>query len=363
MSFSKALKNMQINKKSRTKIFKTILFLVFCSIIYRYWDEIGIFFIENILVIDVGTVAVVGKAATKSVVAKKTFLSLVKKVGYKKLFVSIFWVIFKRFLIDQVTLYFKKHSLKRFKRNLIEVVELKLEEIKNTTVVKKVLAFVSLFVGGSFFYYFLTSYLGKILIGILQKIFYVLILFLGKFITLVFGLTVFVFTSIIQIFFVVKLINYIEKFWIIKSFYSIVTYIFRKILNIIDFAFGTKIHLNLIKLSRRIDSYLASILDKNFSAYEVVQRKRDRFINSYEYLSIQRERYILKKREQNSSTVLKYYDKFLKKYIKKEKTWKEKRVDYKNQKEQRYSKKRKRLRREVRRNKLLLPNRNYSKPY
>ena len=353
---------MQISKKNQNTIFRTTLFLIFCSIIYIYWDEIGIFFIENILVIDVGTVAVVGKAATKSVVAKKTFLSLVKKIGYKRLFVSIFWVIFKRFLIDQVTLYFKRHSLKRFKKNLVEVLELKLKEIKNTTIVKKVLAIFSFLVGGSFFYYLLTTYIGKILIGLLQKLFYVLILFLGKFITLVFGLTVFVFSSIIQIFFVVKIINYIEKFWIVKVFYSIVTYIFRKILNIIDFTFGTKVHLNLIKLSRKIDNYFASILDKNFSSYEVIQRRRDRYINSYEYISVQRERYILKKAEKNKTTI-KYYNKLFKKYINKDKTWREKREEQLKFREEKYLNKRKTKRKEIRKNKLLLPNRKYKKPY
>lgn len=354
---------MQISQKNRTNIFKTILFLILCSLIYKYWDELGIFFIENILVIDVGTVAVVGKAATKSIATKKTFLSLVKKIGYKKLFVSIFWVIFKRFLIDQVTLYFKKHSLKRFKNNLVQVLKLKLQEVKNTTVVKKIVALFSFLLGGSFFYYFLTTYIGKILIGLLQKVFYVLILFLGKFITLVFGLTVFIFTSIIQIFFVVKVINYIEKFWIVQLFYSIVTFIFRKTLNIVDFAFGTKIHLNLIKLSRRVDKYFASILDKNFTIYEVVQRKRDRYINSYEYISVQRERYILKKREQNNTIVLKYYDKILKKYLFKKKTWREKREENLKKRENRYSNKRRNSKKEVRKNKLLLPNRKYKKPY
>lgn len=332
--------------------------------IYKYWDEIGIFFLENILVIDVGTVTVVGKAATKSVVAKKTFQAIVKKVGYKKLFVSIFWVLIKRFLIDQVTLYFKKHSLKRFKKNLLEVIRLKLHEIKNTSFMKKIVATTSFFVGGTFFYYVLSSYIGKILIGIFQKIFYILILFLGKFLTLVFGLTVFLFGSVIQIFFVVKIINYIEKFWIVQAFYSFITFIFRKTLNIFDNIFGTKVHLNLIKLSRKIDEYFASILDKNFSAYEVIQRKRDRYINAYEYISIQREKYILKKREKSSLGVLKYYDKFFKKYINKKKTWREKRFEFYKQREERYSKKRKiKIKKKIRKNKLLLPNRKYKKPY
>jgi len=354
---------MQVSRKNRINTFKAILFFIFCFIIYKYWDEIGIFFLENILVIDLGTVAVVGKAATKSVVAKKTFMTIVKKIGYKKLFVSIFWVILKRFLIDQVTNYFKKHSLKRFKRNLLEVLDLKLKEIKNTTIVKKIVATTSFLLGGTFFYYILTTYIGKILIGIFQKIFYILILFLSKFITLIFGLSVFIFSSVIQIFFVVKVINYIEKFWIVKTFYAFVTFVFRKMLKIVDYTFGTKIHLNLIKLSRKIDQYFASILDKNFTIYEVVQRKRDRYINSFEYISVQRERYILKKREQNNASVLKYYNRVLKKYLYKEKTWKEKRAGYFNQKEEKYLKKRRKLKKVVRKNKLLLPNKRYKKPY
>ncbi|GGD36147.1 hypothetical protein GCM10012288_07680 [Malaciobacter pacificus] len=265
-------------KNSYLNLVKTSLFVLSCFLIYKYWDDIGIFFIENILVIDISTVLLVGKATTKSVVAKKTFLTIVKKIGYKKFFISIIWVIIKRFFIEQVTNYFKKHSFERFKKNFLEVLKLKANEIKNTTFMKKIAAVLYFFLGGSFFYYILTTYIGKIIIGLLQKVFYVLILFIGKFLTLVFGLSIFIFSSVIQIFFVIKIINYIERFWIVKAFYSSVLYLFRKILNIFDFVFGTKIHLNLIKLSRRVDEYFASILDKNFSAYEIIQRRRDRYI-------------------------------------------------------------------------------------
>ncbi len=330
---------------------------------YKYWDDIGIFFIENILVIDISTVLLVGKVTTKSVVAKKTFLTIVKKIGYKKFFVSIVWVILKRFFIEQVTNYFKKHSFERFKNNFLEVLKLKASEIKNTTFMKKIAAFFYFFLGGTFFYYILTTYIGKIIIGLLQKVFYVLILFAGKFLTLVFGLSLFIFSSVIQIFFVIKIINYIEKFWIVQLFYSFVTYIFRKTLKIVDFIFGTKIHLNLIKLSRRLDEYFASILDKNFSGFEVIQRRRDRYINIIESISVQRERFILKKAERKHSNIIKYYNQTLKKYINNKKTWREKRKEYYNKRTQRYSVLKKKVKKDIRKNKLILPNKRYKKPY
>lgn len=344
-------------------ILNTIFFVFFCILIYKYWDEIGIFFIENILVIDISTVLVVGKVTTKSIVAKKTFFTIVKKIGYKKFFVSIIWVIIKRFLIEQITNYFKKHSFKRFKNNFIEVLKLKMKEIKNTSFVKKIMAFFYFLLGGSFFYYFLTTYIGKILIGLLQKIFYILILFIGKFLTLVFGLSVFIFTSIIQIFFVIKIINYIEQFTIVKWFYSIVSFIFKKFLYFLDYIFGTKIHLSLIKLSRRLDEYFASILDKNFSGYEVIQRRRDRYINGIEYISVQRERYILKKREVDKTNTIKYYNKLLKKYISKKKTWKEKRAEFYRNRELRVLKSKQKLKKVIRKDKLTLPNKKIRKTY
>lgn len=157
--------------KNFLNFIKTLLFFISCFFIYKYWDDIGIFFIENILVIDISTVLLVGKATTKSVVAKKTFLTIVKKIGYKKFFISIIWVILKRFFIEQVTNYFKKHSFERFKNNFLEVLKLKASEIKNTTFVKKIAAFFYFFLGGTFFYYILTTYIGKIIIGLLQKYF------------------------------------------------------------------------------------------------------------------------------------------------------------------------------------------------
>lgn len=350
-------------KKQNNPLLNSIIFFSFCFLIYNYWNEIGLFLIENILVIDLSAVLIVGKTASSSIVAKKTFLTIVKKIGYKKFFVSILWVIIKRFLIEQVSNYFKKHSFERFKNNFFEVLKLKANEVKNTTFARKIAAFFSFLLGGTFLYYILTTYIGKIIIGLLQKVFYVLILFIGKFITFIFGLSLFIFTSIMQIFFVIKIINYIEKFWIVKFFYSVVTFIFRKILNIFDFIFGTKIHLNLIKFSRKIDEYFASILDKNFSFYEVIQRRRDRYINAVEHISIQRERYILKKREIGKSNFKKYYDKVLKKYLRKERTWKEKREEFYLKRENRTSllnKKKKKFKRD---SKLLLPNKKYKKPY
>ena len=190
-----------------------------------------------------------------------------------------------------------------------------------------------------------------------------LILFVGKFLTLVFGLSVFIFSSVIQIFFVIKIINYIEKFWVVQFFYTFIAYIFRKVLSTFYFIFGTKIHLNLIKLSRRLDEYFASILDRNFSAFEVIQRRRDRYINIIESISVQRERFILSKRKQKHSNIIKYYNQTLKKYIKTKKTWREKREEYYIKREQRYSVLKKKEKKDIRKNKLILPNKKYKKPY
>lgn len=337
------------------KFLKLTLFFVLGTLFYMYYDEIGIFFLENILVIDVGAITLSTVAVSKSVVAKKTFLVIVKKIGYKKLFFSIFWVILKRYVIETSTNYFKKHSFERFKNNFLEVVKMKFQDIKKSSLSKKLIAFFSFITGSSLAYYLLTNFLSKIIIGVLQKFFYAIVLVFWQFFALFIGIFIFLLSYIIQLFFIVKIINYIEKFTIVKLFYKIVNEVFRKILSFFDTLLGTKLHLSLIRISRNLDRYFASILDKNFTPYERVQRTRDRYINTIEYISIKRQKYKLNRKTQKVS-LFKEYDRHIKKYIKKEKTWREKReIHFKKLELKREKINRRVQKKTVRTNKLTLP--------
>ncbi|GGD40067.1 hypothetical protein GCM10012288_12630 [Malaciobacter pacificus] len=88
-----------------------------------------------------------------------------------------------------------------------------------------------------------------------------------------------------------------------------------------------------------------------------------KYINIVESISVQRERYILKKREISQSSILKYYNHTLKKYISKKKSWREKREEYYANRALRFSLIKKKSKRKIRKSKLLLPNKSYKKPY
>lgn len=321
-------------------IIVTILIVIgYIFHIYDIWNDIGLLFLEsglgiaiNDLNVSATTTAVitgtgvVTKTVVAKSVAKKTFFTVIKKIGYKKFFGSMIWVIIKRYGIDEAMKYFKKHSFEKFSDNLVEVAKIKLNDIKSSSPSKKMQGVFYSVGGAAFLYSIKGTWIGGLITALIQKTFYGILTVILSFFTFIWVFIVTTFWFLLQFFLIIKILDYIERFWIVKQIYTGFTLFFRLILQIFDFVFNTHIQSFIVRWSKLLDKKLADILDRELSLFERVQSKRDRYINVVEKIAKTRHELYLKRiNNRNNFDGYKYYLKKVKKVISKNSTWKEKR--------------------------------------
>lgn len=291
----------------------SLLTIAFFIHLFGWWETLGILFLKF------------GLGA--KVAGAKTFTHAIIKAGGKKaIAIATAGMLAKRHIIDIASRFFTEYSISRYKKNMALVLKQKIDEIRQSTLAKKLKAFGSMLLSIPMVYFFWTKVLGTAI----QKFVYALML---PIFTLIwnFLLTSFNFLNFIfQVLMLNILLNTISRYKIGQKIIALIdnmVLVIGKIFNLFNSILkliGVNPKAQLIRLSNRFNRWLESILDKGLSPIRKLENKRARYINAVEkiserrYLSAQTKR--VKKISQWSSIKKLYRQKVLKK-----KEWREQR--------------------------------------
>jgi len=289
----------------------SILFLIH---FFGWWEALGILFLKF------------GLGA--KVAGAKTFTHAIIKAGGKKaIAIATAGMLAKRHMIDLLSRYFAEYSVNRYKKTLTLILKQKIDEIRHSTLIKKLQAFGSMLLSIPMVYFFWTKVLGTAI----QKFVYALMLpifsLLWNFILTSYNFIGF----LLQVLMLNLMLDTIARYKIGRTLIEIIDNIVRIIGKILDLLnailklIGINPKAQLIKLSNRFNRWLESILDKGLNPINKLENKRARYINAIEeiserrYLTAQNRR--VKKISQWSYIKILYEKKVLKK-----RNWRENRV-------------------------------------
>jgi len=288
----------------------TITFLVY---FFGWWEMLGILFLKF------------GLGA--KVAGAKTFAHAIIKAGGKKaIVVATAGMLTKRHIIDIVSKFFAEHSIDRYKKNLIVVLKLKIMEIKESSIAKKLKAVGSTLLSIPIVYFFWTKVLGTAI----QKFMYALVVPL---VSAIWGILMTSLNFLSFLFQVLMLNIFIEtlgKYKVGKVFIDLIDKaveltakvfdIFNSMLSIV----GLNPKTWLIKLSNKFNRWLESIIDKGLNATSKLYNRRKRYVNAVE--SVSEKRYIFKQRKKDKkSSHWIQIKKMYKKIVLREKLWRDSR--------------------------------------
>jgi len=297
--------------------------------VMEWWEVIGFAFLNIVLGIKVA--------------GAKTFSSALIKIGGKKALAgATLTVLAKRHLIDRLTKFFTEHSVERYKDNIIRLLKMKIREIRELPLVKKLKAILSAFASIPVVYYLWS----KIFTGFVQKLFYSFVYptikgifsllmvgvgFVGNWLNFIWNFVEFLVQVLFLNFFLEKIEKYrigkvIVQFFVLLS--KGISEIFWVVNKITSF-FGVDIKHSLIVYSLRFNRYLERVIYKRENAYKRVSMHREIHRTSREKLLIERElrsdkRGIIGIRKKNLSKTKKMR-KLFEKIVLKKKDWRERR--------------------------------------
>jgi hypothetical protein len=313
-----------VERHQSALIILTSLWLIILAIhFFGWWEALGILFLKF------------GLGA--KVAGAKTFAHAIAKAGgHKAIATATAGMLAKRHIIDLFSKFFAEHSLKRYKANLTHLFKMKIKEIRNSSLIKKLKAFGSMLLSIPIFYLFWT----KVLSTAIQKIVYALVVplfsILWSFITA--GLNIFNFLLKIVMLnvFVDALAQYRWGRWVLKIIDTIVAEII-KLFSLLNHLFGF-IGLNpklwLIRVSLRFNHWIEDILDDGLNYMARLQNRRDRYVNVVETLS-QKRFYYTQNRRKKRTSFWKHTKKLFSKHVLKKRDWREmreKKIEQKRQK-------------------------------
>ena len=321
-------KDKAINWSKRNKsvvIILTTLLLILTLIHYfDWWEVIGILFLKF------------GLGA--KVTGAKTFARAVAKAGgTKAIAISTVSMLTKRHIIDISSKFFAEHSIEKYKKNLVGVFKIKLEEFKKSSIMKKIQAGIVLLFSIPGVYLFYT----KVISVAIQKFVYALIVPLF---TLIWAFVKGSFNFIGLIFEIIALNVFLEAIakyewgktflkWIDKIVYFIgdIFNLLSKLLKWFFSLFGIKFNPKsyLISKSLKFNKWLESIIDKGLNKIMKIEKKRDRYVNIVESISEKRKVFAQKKMDKKISFWRTFKYNFKRKVFK-HKSWK----DMRNEREQ-----------------------------
>jgi len=276
---------------------------------FGWWETLGILFLKF------------GLGA--KVAGAKTFTHAIIKAGGKKaIAIATAGMLAKRHIIDIASRFFTEYSVSRYKKNMTLVLKLKIDEIRQSTIAKKLKAFGSMLLSIPMVYFFWTKVLGSAI----QKFVYALMLPLF---TLLWNLILTSFNFLNFIFQVLMLNILLDTIARYKFGQKIINFIddlvmlIGKILNLFNSIFkliGVNPKSQLIKLSNRFNKWLESILDKGLSSIRKLENKRARYINAVEKVSERRYITAQTKRDKKTSQ-WNYIKKLYEKKVLKKRDW------------------------------------------
>jgi len=288
----------------------SIIFLVY---FFGWWETIGILFLKF------------GLGA--KVAGAKTFTHAIIKAGGKKAIVlATAGMLTKRHIIDIISKFFTEHSVDRYKKNLIIVLKLKIMEIKESSIAKKIKAIGSTLLSIPVVYFFWTKVLGTAI----QKFIYALMIPLISAIWSVLMVSFNFLSFLFQVFMLNIFIETLAKYRVGKIFIKLIdkaVELTAKVLNIFNSLLsivGLNPKIWLIKLSNKFNRWLESIIDKGLNATSKLYNRRKRYVNAVE--SVSEKRYIFKQRKKDKkSSHWIQIKKMYKKIVLREKLWRDSR--------------------------------------
>jgi hypothetical protein len=288
--------------------------IVFLVYFFGWWETIGILFLKF------------GLGA--KVAGAKTFTHAIIKAGGKKAIVlATAGMLTKRHIIDLISKFFTKHSIDRYKKNLIIVIKLKIMEIKESSIAKKLKAIGSTLLSIPIVYFFWTKVLGTAI----QKFIYALVVPLISAIWSVLTVSLNFLSFIFQVLMLNVFIETLAKYKVGKVIIYIIdkaVVLTAKVLNIFNSLLsivGINPKIWLIKLSNMFNRWLESIIDKGLNYTSKLYNRRKRYVNAVE--SVSEKRYIFKeqKKDKKSSNWVQIQQLY-KRVILKEKLWRDNRA-------------------------------------
>ena len=303
--------------KHLTGMLMLLSFTVIVSLVYFFgwWEMLGILFLKF------------GLGA--KVAGAKTFTHAIIKAGGKKaIVIATAGMLTKRHIIDIVSKFFNEHSVERYKKNLILVVKIKIMEIKESSIAKKIKAVGSTLLSIPVVYFFWTKVLGTAI----QKFMYALVVPL---VSATWGLLMVSINFLSFIFQVLMLNIFIEtlaRYKVGKIFILIIDKVVEltaKVLNILNTILsfiGVNPKAWLIKFSNKFNKWLESIIDKGLSPIGKLYNRRKRYINAVESISEKRYIYQESKKDKKRS-YWQYIKKLYRKIVLKKRDWRESRVE------------------------------------
>ncbi len=258
-----------------------------------------------------------------NIVGAKTFAHAVVKAGGKKaIAAATATMLTKRHLIDLFSKFFTKHSLNRYKKNLIAVFLKKLNELYYSAPMQRVRAFGSMLLSIPLIYFLWTKVLGTAIQKFIYALVFPLFSLIWRFISSSFDFISFI-IKVMMLNLVIDALNHYSwgrKFlYLINKFVSLIAIILNLLNNLLKYI-GINPKLWLIRKSQIFNRWLESILDYGLSHILKLQNSRDRYINIVERISTQRYNYMQKKAKKNSSFSKRIRELFRKKVLK-QKSW------------------------------------------
>ncbi len=322
-----------IRKNKSIVIIVTTLVLILLLIHYfHWWEVIGILFLKFGL-------------GAKVAGAKTLARAVAKAGGTKAIAISTVGMLTKRHIIDISSKFFAEHSIEKYKKNLIGVFKIKLEEFKKSSMMKKIQAGVVILFSIPGVYVFYT----KVISVAIQKFVYALIIPLFSiiwafikgsfnFIGLIFeiiALNVFL-ESIAKYEWGKTFLRWIDELvYLIGNFFNLLSNLLKWLLSIFGIKFNPKSYL--ITKSLKFNKWLESIIDKGLNKITKIEKKRDRYVNAVEAISEKRKIYHQEKMDKKVS-FWKTFKYNFKKNVLKYKGWTEFRDDRLNKRKERYEK-------------------------
>ena len=307
------------SKKNRSVviILTSLLLLLLLIHYFDWWEVIGILFLKFGLGVKVS--------------GAKTFARAVAKAGGTKVIaISTVSMLTKRHIIDISSKFFTEHSIEKYKKNLIGVLKIKLEEFKQSSMMKKIQAGIVLLFSIPGVYIFYT----KVISVAIQKFVYALIV---PIFTLLWAFIKGSFNFIGLIFEIIALNVFLEAIskyewgktflkWVDKLVYfigdlfNLLSRLLKWFFSLFGINFNPKSYL--ISKSLQFNKWLESIIDKGLNKILKIEKKRDRYVNVVESISEKRKIFVQKKMDKKVSFWKTFKYNFKKKVFK-HKDWRE----------------------------------------
>lgn len=253
--------------------------------------------------------------------------TIAKSGGKKALFMTTGGVLLKRHIIDLSSKFFAEHSVSRYKSNIMKLIKMKINDIKNSTPMQKAKAIGSTLMSIPILYFFWSKVLGTAI----QKFIYALVLPLFSALLNVimtgFSFLAGLFVFILQLTFLNILIDKMEKSVWGKAILNAVMKIFSFLGDILDYMNKGFIWLGfdpkhyLILKSIHLNRWLEDKVNRGVNGHKRIEFRREFHMNCRDKLLMRRE---LKKAPAKIKMKKKVKELYRLK-VKKKLTWKEKR--------------------------------------